>query len=958
MDIGASYDNLLDGGGGGSIRPRKDQLLKSLINAANHLVWSTSLDGKQLIYVNRVAERIYGRPLKELASTPNYWLEAVHPDDRAKVERRVGRLLKRKNIEHDYRIVRPDGSVVWLHDRVSVVHDSQRNPIYVGGIGTDITAIRESEARYSSLVESMPMHVVRKSRSGKVLFANQTYCNTVGLTLDQMVGKRDRDLFPPELAKKYSLNDRRVVETGKVVKAVEEFENAEGERSYFEFFKAPVHDSNGNISGIQVMFWDVSERVRAEEEVRVAKEVAENANRAKGEFLANMSHEIRTPMNGIIGMSELLLNTSPSAEQRDYLNMVKNSADSLLRLLNDILDFSKIEAGKLDLEQRAFRLRDHVGQTVRTLGPLAGSNGVELLCHFDPDLPETVVGDAGRLGQIVMNLVGNAIKFTAKGEIEVDVATIATSDDSISVHFSVRDTGIGIPADRQQAIFESFSQADPSTNRQFGGTGLGLTVSTQLVEMMQGRIWVESEVDQGTTFHFTARFGIDTKPQPQTELAVLRGIPVLVVDDNERLRRILDELLGHWGMEVTLAESGMDAITELKRAAAAGQPYRIVLIDSLMFDIDGFGIAARMQELSGLGTYHTIMLATCAKAGDVERCRKLGVARYLQKPVVQSDLLETLLQISGSERASQVNSIGEPKHEYRKLKILLVEDGVVNQKVAVGLLSQQGHEVIVANDGLEAIAALDKQAFDIVLMDVQMPNMDGLEATKAIRKKETAGIRRTPIVAMTAGAMKGDEQHCLEAGMDSYLSKPIQPKLLFEEIEKFAAEDQIGPSNDSDRDSAELTAQAVVEQVLAEQAGAERADADRAVVEKAVVDENSELEPSSDRQVISVAFALERYGDESQVRMLASVLRQESTDLISRLGVAVDSRDTDSIRRLSHTLKGSAAIFDATGVVEAARALELCATENDLDTLSTTFAKLDNEVVQLNAALEKLDSTT
>ncbi len=953
MDIGASYDNLLDGGGGGSIRPRKDQLLKSLINAANHLVWSTSLDGKQLIYVNRVAERIYGRPLKELASTPNYWLEAVHPDDRAKVERRVGRLLKRKNIEHDYRVVRPDGSVVWLHDRVSVVHDSQRNPIYVGGIGTDITAIRESEARYSSLVESMPMHVVRKSRSGKVLFANQTYCDTVGLTLDQMVGKRDRDLFPPDLAKKYSLNDRRVVETGKVVKAVEEFENAEGERSYFEFFKAPVHDSNGNISGIQVMFWDVSERVRAEEEVRVAKEVAENANRAKGEFLANMSHEIRTPMNGIIGMSELLLNTSPSAEQRDYLNMVKNSADSLLRLLNDILDFSKIEAGKLDLEQRAFRLRDHVDQTVRTLGPLAGSNGVELLCHFDPDLPDTVVGDAGRLGQIIMNLVGNAIKFTAEGEVEVDVATIATSDDSISVHFSVRDTGIGIPADRQQAIFESFSQADASTNRQFGGTGLGLTVSTQLVEMMQGRIWVESEVGQGTTFHFTARFGIDTKPQSEIELALLRGIPVLVVDDNERLRRILDELLGHWGMHVTLAETGMDAITELKRAAAAGHPYRIVLIDNLMSDIDGFGIATRMKELSGLGTYHTIMLSTCAKAGDVERCRELGVARYLQKPVVQSDLLETLLQISGGERASQLKSIGEPKQEYRKLKILLVEDGVVNQKVAVGLLSQQGHEVIVANDGLEALANLEKQAFDIVLMDVQMPNMDGLEATKAIREKETAGIRRTPIVAMTAGAMKGDEQHCLEAGMDSYLSKPIQPKLLFEEIEKFAAEDRIGPSTDSSRDFAERTEQAVVEQILAEQAGAERARAERAAV-----GENCKLEPSSDRQVISVAFALERYGDESQVRMLASVLRQESMDLISRLRLAVDSRDCDSIRRLSHTLKGSAALFDATGVVEATRALELCATGNDHEALSTTFAGLDNEVAQLNAALEKLDSPT
>ncbi len=482
MDIRASYDDL------GVLQPKKDQLLKTLINAAKHLVWFTSIDG-QLLYVNRVAERIYGKPLKRLISNPNYWLDAIHPDDRKRVVKNLSTLLEQKHIEHDYRIVRPDGSVIWLHDRVSVVHDANRKPKYFGGVGTDISAIRESEALYSSLVESMPMHVVRKDKKGRVVFGNQLYCQVMGAPLEELIGKTDADLFPPHLAKKYRDDDRRVIETGEVFNDVEEHVNPDGERVYMEVFKGPVHDAVGNISGIQIMFWDVTERKRAEEQVHAAKEIAEaaqqmaeKANRAKSEFLANMSHEIRTPMNGIIGMTELLLNTTPTAEQRDYLNMVKQSADSLLRLLNDILDFSKIEAGKLDLEQHPFNLRDCIGQTVQALGCRSGPKGLELLCHFAPDLPEILVGDEGRLGQIVVNLVGNAIKFTERGEVEVEVSGESAGEDGISIHVSVRDTGIGIPAEHQQKIFESFQQADASTTKRFGGTGLGLAISSQLVE--------------------------------------------------------------------------------------------------------------------------------------------------------------------------------------------------------------------------------------------------------------------------------------------------------------------------------------------------------------------------------------------------------------------------------------------------------------------------------------------
>ncbi len=945
MDILASYDDF------GVLQPKKDQLLKTLINAAKHLVWFTSLDG-QLLYVNRVAERIYGRPLRELTANPDYWLEAIHPDDRQKVVRNLSKLLKRKHIEQDYRVVRPDGTVIWLHDRISVIHDASRQPKYVGGVGTNISAIRESEALYSSLVESMPMHVVRKDRKGRVVFGNQLYCQSMGASLEELIGKTDADLFPRNLAKKYCADDRRVIESGKVFNDVEEHENADGERVYVEVFKGPVHDAIGNISGIQVMFWDVTQRKRAEEEVRAAKELAEaaqemaeKANRAKSEFLANMSHEIRTPMNGIIGMTELLLNTTPTAEQRDYLNMVKQSADSLLRLLNDILDFSKIEAGKLDLEHQEFSLRDCIGQTVQALGCRAGPKGLELLCHFAPDLPDTLVGDAGRLGQIVVNLVGNAIKFTAEGEVEIDVARESAEADSICIHISVRDTGIGIADDHQQKVFESFRQADASTTKRFGGTGLGLTISSQLVEMMDGRIWVESEMDKGTTFHFTARFDVRAQQHAPTAIESLRGVPVLVVDDNPSHLRIVDELLTNWGLTVRVAEDGPTAIAELERAATAGEPYRIAIIDCVMPGMDGFGVAKRIKGETDLSECQVIMLSSAAKAGDVEQCRSLGVARYMQKPVVQSDLMGTILRLTGAAPTGETSPFGpsdDADRETRSLKILLAEDGEVNQQVAIGLLSQRGHEVVVAADGVEAVAALDDHVFDLVLMDVQMPNMDGIEATKLIRRKEQALDRHTPIVAMTAGAMKGDEECCLESGMDGYISKPINPKVLFDAIHRCVDNDFVGSSTSSPRDAI----------ASEDNGGASHLEPSRP---SATPDLATIPAIAKNLDAINVEVARQVcHGKDAQLRLLAETLMGESASLINSMKEAVDSRDADSIRRSAHSLEGAAAVFDATGVVETAFRMEMIATKNDLEDVDTTFAELNEEVGRLLLALQSL----
>jgi CheY-like chemotaxis protein len=496
-------------------------------------------------------------------------------------------------------------------------------------------------------------------------------------------------------------------------------------------------------------------------------------------------------MNGVLGMTELLSNTALTKEQRDYLGMVRHSAESLLRILNDILDFSKIEAGKLELESLGFSLRNCVGQTAQALAIRAAEKGLELACRIAPDLPDGLIGDQGRLRQVVVNLVGNAIKFTHHGEVILNVERHSTTDGEVVLHFSVRDTGEGIPPDKQAKIFESFTQADSSTTRRFGGTGLGLTISRQLVQLMKGRIWVESAPGDGSTFHFTAAFGVqDQKAQPPAELSSLQGMRVLIVDDNVTNRRILQELLESWGMSPATAGGADAALDEMKRAADSGAPHRLALLDLMMPGVDGLELARQIRMDPRLSDCALIMISSAAEPGDAERRRELGVARCLTKPVVQSDLLDAVVEVMGARTVDLVlarTPSMTPSATRPGLRILLAEDGAVNQRVAVGLLRNQGHSVVVANDGEEAVAALDQQPFDVVLMDVQMPKMDGLEATQAIRRKEQSSGRRTPIIAMTASAMKGDRERCLEAGMDSYVSKPIDLRQLNEALERCAA---------------------------------------------------------------------------------------------------------------------------------------------------------------------------
>ena len=910
-------------------------------------------DGR-FLRVNRALCGLVGYTPGELAA--RRCLDLTHPDDRAGDAEADARLLAGvdRSYQLEKRYVHRDGRAVWTRKTASLVRAADGTPRHLVVQVQDVTDQKRAEAEVRAAQAAARKHalvaqhthngVVVTDAAGRIEWVNEGYTRLTGYELGEVVGRT-----PWSVVQGADTDPETVARALDRVRAGEGFEAevlyyAKAGRAYWAQVEyRPVHDEAGRLTHFIGVQTDVTARRESARALEEAKAAAEAASRIKSEFLANMSHEIRTPMNGILGMTDLILETDLTREQRESLGLVKSSAEALLGIINDILDFSKIEAGKLELDPTPLFLRDVIGDTLKPLAFGAHEKGLELACDLRPEVPDLTVGDPVRLRQVLTNLVGNAIKFTAKGEVVVRAELVEEAADGYRVRFGVTDTGIGIPANKLDSIFDPFTQADGSTTRRFGGSGLGLTICARLVGMMGGRIWVESETGKGSTFFFEARLARAraSVERPSPLSADVRGMAVLVVDDNATNRRVLEDTLKNWGARPVSAESGPAALAELRRAAEVGAPYPLVLLDAMMPGMDGFQVAEAVGQDPAIAGAAVLLLTSADATGDAARCRELGLAAYLVKPVKGSELnaaiaaalhgrpARTRIGVTpgpvAATRADGDTPVGRP------LKVLVAEDNAVNQRVILRLLEKYGHKAVVANHGGEAIAALDREDFDVVFMDVQMPEVDGFAATKVIRDREAAGHRfggwpRLPIAAMTAHAMKGDRERCLANGMDDYVSKPVQrPELL--RVLAWAA--GLGVRNPEPGTRNE---------------------------ERPVVRHSEFRAPSSgfgggppplDRDA-----ALERLGgDEELFAEVAALFLADAPRMVEDIRRAAETGDPVTLQRAAHTLKGAAGYVGGVAAAAAAKQVEELAAAGELARVAAPVAEVARETDRLRDAL-------
>ena len=909
-------------------------LLQILLDTVPDSIYFKDVDSRFIRLSRSCAEKLgIDDPRDGIGKTDADFFGREHAKEALADERRIiesGEMILAK-IEHE---TYPDRGDTWCSTTKVPLRDKTGQIVGTFGISRDVTDNKRAEQELArerdllkTIINNVPDLIYVKDRAGRFITANASLVQLLGLhSPEELLGMTDYDFTPPELACNYVTDDQNVMRTGKPLLDREESHKTEkGEPLWLLTTKVPLRDSSGEVIGVVGIGHDITERKKFEREIVEAKEIADKANRAKSDFLANMSHEIRTPMNAIIGMTDLVLDTRLDATQRNFLSMVQESGEALLAVINDILDFSKIEAGKLEIELQTFDLRESLGDTMKTLGLKAHSKGIELAFRVAPSVPRYVVGDSGRIRQIIINLVGNAIKFTERGEVFVDVEVESRLADDLTVKVSVIDTGVGIPEERCKAIFDEFEQADTSVTRRFGGTGLGLAISSRLVDLMNGTIGVDSEVGKGSTFTFTISLqdaNEHVEKQAANGVVYVGGTKVLVVDDNATNRKILNEMFGNWGMVPVMADSAESAFEALIDAAQSDHPCKLIVTDVHMPDVSGYQFIEQVRSSESVSSTPIITLTSGGRDGEESLRDQLHIAERLLKPVKQSELFDAIVRVLGVTAPEDGDSFdfdNPDDEQLGTLNILLAEDNTINQKLAMGVLSRFGHQVSIAEDGSQAVEASQKEEFDVILMDVQMPVMDGLAATATIRQREQQTGKHVPIIAMTAHAMKGDREKCLESGMDEYVAKPIRIETLKEKLLKLLA------PKDSDLENSDLE-NSDLENSDCERSDPENADRANDTAQASAVDQAHEDGPADPepnlysldkaRQVVA--------GNESLLRELVSMYVLESESLTTEIEQAIADQDMTKAKQAAHTLGGASRSVGADRISEITANIQSC----------------------------------